>query len=178
MIRAKYVLILAFLLVCAAGASVGVVVDRQVHAPRPRENPKRGFAGMLNLTPEQQEKMKSIWSKVEQVRNQTFHERHDIEQQRESDVVSLLSKEQKEQYDQIQQRHRQQVEALKTEMGQAVHEAEQETRAMLNPEQQKKYDEFRARMGPPHGPGPFPRGPRRHDMNRQPGRPTTAPSVG
>lgn len=171
MIRAKYVLVLAFLTVCAAGAGVGMVVDRHVYAPPPRE-PRRGLGAILNLNPEQQEKMKSIWSHVEQVRNQTFHQRHDIEQQRENDVVSLLTKEQKDKYDQIQQRHREQVDALKTEMGQAVREAEQETRAMLTPEQQKKYDDFRAKMGPFHG------GPRHRDHDHPPmGGPATAPSV-
>ena len=173
--KAKLLLVLAFLTVCAAGAVAGMAFDRHVRAPSGRHG---GLSGVLNLTPDQQQKMKEIWSPVQKLREDRFRARHELGQQRDQAVLDLLTPEQKAQYDQIQQRFREQVAVQENQMQQAVHDAEGQTREMLTPAQQARYDELRSHMnqmrmnpGGPRG-GPFPGFPRHRDHSH----PTTAPS--
>jgi len=174
--KAKFLLLLAFVMVCAAGAVVGMVVDRRVTAPPP--GPRGGPFRALNLTPDQQEKMKSIWSDVVRLREQRFQSYHDLEIKRHQDIADLFSAypELKARYQQIQKDYADQVKELEDHLQQSVRDAEQRTHDILTPEQQKKYDEvreqmrFRGREGP-HRRGDHPRAP----MHAPPG-PTTHPA--
>lgn len=175
--KVKFLLVLAFLVVLAAGAVVGMAVDRKFRAapgqggaPHPH-NPWAQFNN--SLTSEQRDKMKTIWSEVEKLRESRFQMRRQLSQKRDQQIVELLTPDQRSKYDAIQTEYRAEVDQVEKNLLDEVHKAEEQTRAMLTPEQQKMYDDIRSRSGPPgRRGGPFQRGGRGRPMSA----PTTRPS--
>lgn len=178
--KAKLFLVLAFIVVCAAGAVVGTAVDRHVR-PVAVEDPLH-----LGLTPEQSSAMKTIWEKVGEVRHKTFGERRQLEHERRDEFEKLLTPEQLAAYKKIQQDYETKFKALDDQFHQAARDADVKSRALLTAEQLPKYDALRAKMGPP-GMGPPPgfgppgMGPRSHrgdhDHMHPDSAPTTAPAA-
>lgn len=151
MSNVKLFLVLAFVLVCAAGVGVGMIVDqrlRPVTVPRPHpHNPM----DELKLTPEQQSKMRAIWSEVGKLRDQRFKDRGELSRKRDSQILALLTPDQKSAYDKIQESFRASVKEDEDALQKGVHDAEDQTRAMLTPEQLPIYEKIRRVMGPPGG---------------------------
>ena len=173
--KVKFLLVLAFLVVLAAGAVVGMAVDRRLRAespmppgpPHPR-NPWAQFNS--SLTAEQREQMKTIWSEVNKQRDLRFQTRHQLSQKRDQQILEMLTPEERSKYEAIQNEYRAEVDQTERNLVDTVHKAEEQTRAMLSPEQQKIYDDLRARGGPPGRRG----GPHGHPKTMS--APTTAPS--
>jgi Spy/CpxP family protein refolding chaperone len=169
MSKAKIILVFAFLVVCAAGVVVGTAVDRHV---RPVEEHRGGLPHELGLTSDQEQQMKAIWDGVIQKRVKNFQLRDDEARQRDSKIRSLLTDQQKSQYDDIVKQYESETSALKDQLHQAERDADQKTRALLTPEQAKKWDDMRKRM--PHEPRDhdhFPRDHHRPPPSTQPGLP-------
>lgn len=145
--KVKLLLVIAFLMVLAAGLFVGMALDRHLHPPTVAQSPRS--LERLHLTHEQQEKMKAIWSEVGRLRDQRFQARHQLFQERDRQISDLLTAEQKQRYREIQDRYRTQVETLENNLQQAVHDAERQTREMLTPEQRPIWDDIRSHQGPP-----------------------------
>lgn len=171
--KAKLLLVLAFIVVCAAGAVVGTAVDRRVR-------PTPVVAPFDWLSPEQATAMKGIWAPVGELRRKVYGERRQLEHDRRDEFEKLLTPEQVGLYKKIQQDYEARFKALDDQLHQAEHDADLKARALLTPDQVKRYDEIRAKMGPPRmGPPGF--GPphmhhQEHDHPRS--GPTTAPSDG
>ena len=146
MSRAKIVLVLAFLVVCAAGVVVGTAVDRHV---RPVEEHRGGLPHELGLNSDQERQMKAIWDSVIQKRQQIFPKRREESKQRDAKIRGLLTDEQKSQYDAILKQYADDTAALDEQLHQAEREADTRTRALLTPEQAKKWDDMRSRMHNP-----------------------------
>src|SRR5215469_5218046 len=111
----KFLLVLAFLVVLAAGAVVGMAVDRQLRnapvspteVPRPHPDPRASWKQFdQSLTSEQRDKMKTIWSEVDKARRDRFTVRRELAQKRDQDVLGLLSPEQRTKFDAIQQQYK------------------------------------------------------------------------
>lgn len=176
--KAKLLLVLAFMVVCAAGAVVGTAVDRRVR-------PAPVVAPFDWLTPEQAAKMKSIWNPVGDLRRKVFGERRQLEHDRREDFEKLLTPEQLAAYKKIQQDYETKFKTLDDQLHQAAHDADLKSRALLTPEQLAKYDSIRAKMGtpgmgPPPGFGPAGMGPhpRHGDRDRMHSSdPTSAPTT-
>lgn len=165
--KAKLLLVLAFIVVCAAGAVVGTAVDR--HA-----RPAPVVAPFDWLTPEQAKAMKPIWSPVGELRRKVWGERRQLERDRRDEFEKLLTPEQLASYKKTQQEYEAKFKALDDQVHQAEHDADLKTRALLSPEQLKRYDEVRAKMGPPRfGPPHMRRGD--HDHPRSTSGPSSAP---
>ena len=184
----KLVLVLAFLVVMAAGAVVGMAVDRSMlraGAPTVPPPPTRpAFPQFPKINPEQKAKIDEIWAAVDALRYQRFTARHDLDVKRAQEIQALLSPEQKEKYEAIQTNYRLDVQKLEQNLQDAVKKAEEQTRAVLNDEQRKQYDIWRDAMAKRHGPGrngpgrsggPGRGGPGRGMRDR--GRPTTNPTT-
>src|SRR5665213_2906941 len=154
MSKIKLFLVLAFVMVCAAGAGVGMIVDQRLRpiVPPPDHHP-HGPMDQLKLTSDQQGKMQSIWSEVGKLRDQRFKERRELSQNRDKQILALLTATQKADYDKIQESYRSSVKESEDALQKAVHDAEEQTRAMLTPEQLPIYEKVRSRMGPPGGGG-------------------------
>lgn len=169
--KIKFLLVVAFLVVLAAGAVVGMAIDRRLRT-QTTVNPQRHHQGpweRINLSPEQREKMRIIWSDVDQLRKSRFEDRHQINQKRDQGIQDLLTPDQRTKYDAIQADYRAQVDAVEKKLQDAVHNAEDLTHAMLSPDQQKIYDDIRSRVGPPGMRRGGPRGGR--------GRPFSSPTT-
>jgi len=137
MLKSKLITILAFVVIFAAGASVGMVRHTQI-------NPKKhhGPFDELNLSEAQDTQIRKIWDDVRKGRPSPA-QWEQIDHERDARIAALLTPEQKSQYDQIQRDHDLQREALHKQMESLIHEAEGKTRAVLTPEQQTKFDELR-----------------------------------
>ena len=166
----KLVVTLGFLVAFAAGLVVGIeksVRPQVVTSPATKPAERRGpsMAAELKLTPEQQEQMKKIWQDVaRQGRNQPQQQgehRQQIRQERDKAIAALVKPEDKEKYDQIQKKYRDELEAMDREMREAFEKAVKHTDEILTPEQRTKYHEILSRHQPgPGGPGHRERGPR------------------
>lgn len=182
----KFALVLAFLVVMAAGAVVGMAVDRSMlRAQAPQVEPPRtrpAFPQFPKISPEQKAKIDEIWAAVDALRYQRFSARHELDVKRAQEIQALLTPDQKEKYEGIQTSYRQDVQKLEQNLQDAVKKAEEQTRAVLNDEQRAQYDKWRAAMSNRHGPnrnGPGrnggPGGGGRGRGMR--GRPTTSPTT-
>jgi Spy/CpxP family protein refolding chaperone len=177
--KVKFLLVLAFLVVLAAGAVVGMAVDRQWRTQGPTAQPMGphphppGPWGQFDrsLTSEQRDKMKAIWSVVDKERKERFTDHHQLAQKRDQAVLDLLTPEQRSKFDAIQAQYREDVDQVEKKLTDSVHHAEDQTRAMLSPDQLNLYENARAHGGPPGRRG-GPRGTRFRPMSG----PTTAPS--
>ena len=161
MSKVRVLLVVAFMVVFAAGAVVGLARKNEPAAnPTPPPPP---FPD-LHLSATQQEQMKTIWSTVVSMHRQSDQQRHKIDQEREASILAMLNSDQKSQYQQIQQTAAAQVQALEQQMQRAIHEAEDRTRAILSPPQQQTFEKIRkdrdARRGRHrHGSATEPSGP-------------------
>jgi len=159
----------------AAGGSVGMLVgsDRPVER-RHRPGFGHGLTRDLNLTGAQKEQMKEIWSAVmsREGRKAAWARRLALKQKRDEAIEALLTDEQRVRYDAILAEHDRAMEDMHQEGRRRIEEAVERTRAILTPEQAKKYDEIRTnrRGGPFPGGGPnggaFRRGRRGHPESR------------
>jgi hypothetical protein len=175
--KAKLLLVLAFIVVCAAGAVVGTAVDRRVR-------PTPVVAPFDWLTPEQAAAMKGIWSPVGELRRKVFGERRQLDHERRDEFEKLLTPEQLTLYKKVQQDYEAKFKALDDQLHQAEHDADAKSRALLTPDQLHRYENVRAKMGgspgmgPPPGFGPPGMGPHPHrDHDHFHSNPATAPST-
>ena len=150
MTKAKILLVLAFIVVCAAGVVVGTAVDWRV-----RPAPVRGPFDPLHLSHEQEAQVRAAWEQVAQQRGKMFHERRQAEDRRWDAIQKLFTPEQKQQYDQIQNEYHQQTRELEDQLSSAVAQATDKMKTILTPEQFKKWDQMRKDHGfghDKHGP--------------------------
>lgn len=149
--KAKAILLLSAVLVFAAGASLGVFLAHVGGPPKPPS----WLAGELNLTGEQREQMRKIWSEVMEPPGGPQEDKHAaLAQKRDQAIVSLLTDEQRSRYDAIVQDYASQMEQLSQIRKRAFDEAVERTKKILTPEQAAKYDELMKKQRD-HGPGGF-----------------------
>lgn len=152
MTRTKIILFVAFLLMFAAGGSVGVLVAHSSPPPPPPH--ESWWMSELNLTPEQREQMRAIW---EDAMGSSFRTEGDrraaLQQERENAVMALLTEDQRVKYASVQQEYSRKMEELSQDRKRAFDEAVLRTRKILTPEQAVKYDELMKKERE-HGPGP------------------------
>jgi hypothetical protein len=179
--KAKLLLVLAFIVVCAAGAVVGTAVDRRVR-------PAPVVAPFDWLTPDQAAAMKAIWSPVGDLRKKIFGERRQLDHERRDEFEKLLTPEQLTLYKKIQQDYEAKFKAMDDQLHQAEHEADVKSRALLTPDQLRRWENARAKMGPPGmgsppgfgppGMGPHPHHDHDHFHSNPASGPSTAPDHG
>ena len=162
----KLVVTLGFLVAFSAGLVVGLQTHTSapaavVSTTRPTTQPRGGFLpAALNLTPEQQEKMKQIWANVaDRDRKEQFDKHNQCRKERDEAILALLSTDQKTTYDDIQKTFRDKNDAIDREMRAEFDRKVEETNEILTPEQRVKYAELRSRRQP------FDRGQRGGDRN-------------
>jgi Spy/CpxP family protein refolding chaperone len=162
--RTKIVMTAAFALALCAGVAVGMLGAR---LPEKRGEPRSWLADELQLTAEQREKMKAIWSEVSKGREESGEKRRAIEKERTDALKAFLGKlspEQRTEYESISQKFQQDRQELDRERDTKFKEAERQTEEMLTPEQREKYKALREKRREGRGdgrggPGPGPGGP-------------------
>jgi len=164
----KLVVIFGFIMAFVAGLIVGVNRPQQVTDTNPlavpppttRQSRESELDTLLNLRPEQRAEMKTIWSEMAD-RGRKQHEdlRRDLRKQRDDKIQALLSPEQKAQFEQVQKEYAEQTMAMDREMRANFEASVKATKALLDPDQRVKYDEWLEKRqwgrGPrgPGGPG-------------------------
>lgn len=141
MTRTRWIVVVSFCLAFVAGALAGYAASRIKPA-----RPERGswIADELNLTSEQRERMKAIWSEAHEAMQHLGRDRRrQLRQQRDQAVEALLNDAQKTEYDRIQQEYDEAVAALDAERRKVFETVDRKTREMLNPEQIEKFEQMR-----------------------------------
>ena len=160
----KLVVIFGFLVAFAAGFVVATSTKappaeagspKEVPATHPMGPPRGGILpAALNLTPEQQEKMREIWKP----RDRENDPRRQARDERDAALMALLTPEQKTKYDEIQKNFQDRLSAIDKQFKDEFTDKVNRTREILTPEQRIKYDEFISRHQPPFEHGPRDRG--------------------
>ena len=134
--RLMLILIAAFAVTLAAGLVGGYAVRSYTHRPA------RRFPD-LKLTAEQTGKMDEIWNAVmRDARKLQSEQRQALQKQREEAVRALLTEEQKLKYDGVLKDYAGRMAELGKAREKTFQEAVEKTKLILNPEQQKKYEEW------------------------------------
>ncbi len=145
MTKIRIAVILGFALAFAAGASVGVLASwpGEATASRPGHGPD--LAAQLGLTSKQRTEMHAIWSEFVTGRDKEFRDRkRALWQEKDEAVEGLLTDEQRLEYDAICADCDGRMRDMDEKWQKVIQQAVERTKAILTPEQVKKYDEFRA----------------------------------
>jgi len=148
----KLVILLGFVLIFAAGITVG-------RSPALKDQPQLKGPGhehswlsnQLHLSSQQEAQMKSIWSDPSITRPDIPKLCREADHQRDEAIRDMLTPDERAKYEQIQREHDATIAAVFAEKSQAMRDAEDKTRLMLSEEQRKKYDEILKAHGH-HGP--------------------------
>jgi Spy/CpxP family protein refolding chaperone len=149
---AKLVVIIGFVIAFAAGLTVGLatrttgLAGLAPHAPgataTTRPSGGRGarfLIDALDLTPQQAQQLSRIWSaapgphEFDERRSQIRHERDDA-------ILALVPASDRARYDQVQQIYKEQIESVNHELRASFDQKVAQTREILTPEQQSRYD--------------------------------------
>jgi Spy/CpxP family protein refolding chaperone len=148
----KLVVTFGFLIAFAAGLVVGMQQHSIAPAAPPTTRPSgpRGFLpAALNLTADQQEKMKKIWDPSSGPNPREQRERRDkCRTEREQAILALLTPEQKTQYDEIWKNYRDKNDSMDRELREDFQKKVEQTKEILTPEQRTKYEELLAKRQP------------------------------
>lgn len=151
MTKAKIMICACVVLAFAAGVSVGMLVMR---SKGPHE-PGSWLSRELNLTSQQQEQMRQIWSDIMRTAGEQHWQRgRELQEERDKAVQALLTEEQKQQYAKLMEDHAKKLEELSQERKKRFEEAVEKTKQILTAEQRAKYEELMAKrpVGPHRGP--------------------------
>ena len=158
MSRTKVVVGLAFALALCAGVAVGLVSAKlpdQHRKPKPGE-PRSWLADELNLSPAQREPMKAIWQDVARGRpggpstapggppgpNRGDERRRFERERNEAILAAVTDPEQRRRVEEVMQQFEQkQLEAAR-ERERMFEEAVEKTKAILDENQRKKYEQI------------------------------------
>ncbi len=155
--KTKLIILISFIVAFAAGISVGLVVGRTGKTSRGGSILTRE----LNLTSEQRDQMQKIWEEtVGPIRRLQHEQRQKLQEEREEAILNLLSPEQREQFEKINEAHSLSMEKFAQHRKDLFNEAQEKTKKILSEDQQKKYEEILKDRGPRRGrfPGRSPRG--------------------
>jgi Spy/CpxP family protein refolding chaperone len=142
--RTKIALLISFGLVFAAGAVVGHLAWRW---RRPTHRRRSWLSEELDLTSEQREQMREIWSDaMSGLGPELGQRRRELAEERERAVEELLSPEQMQQYQRIQQEHERALHSLAEQREEAFRNAAERTKQILTPQQREKYEKMIERM--------------------------------
>jgi Spy/CpxP family protein refolding chaperone len=161
MTKTRLLIVVCFLVAFAAGISGGLAFSR-----RPRERPRPPLlVEQLDLTAEQAEQARDIWSETREALRADMAGRRDaLQQERDDAIRALLTEEQRVRYEQVMADYRSKREELRNKRKAAIEKAVERTKEILTDEQRAKYDQLleerRKQGGLPWGRGPHrsPRG--------------------
>lgn len=155
----KLIVLVAFTLAFLAGLTVGRRTprdDAQLSAAAaetvlnsPTTAPSRGnrnswLAAQLNLSADQQEQLKKIWSDVARRGSardgQQEDPRRKLRRERDEAIAALVRPEDRAAYDRIQTTYTQQSDALEQQWQASYQNAVERTKAVLTDEQRAKYE--------------------------------------
>lgn len=140
MSKLNLILVLAFLMVFAAGASTGLLVENRASA---RSEGSSRTGDYLDLTPQQREQMRQIWSDASSGSWRAYREQQQaLRQEADEEVRAMLPFEVRIQYDVIMGNLEMRKEQLLQQRQEAYRQAREKTRAILTDQQRERYDQW------------------------------------
>jgi len=152
--KTRATLVLAFVIALGAGVVGGVLLSRMPFlstvSGAPPVTGQSPLSEMLQLTPDQSDKMRSIWEEARAKAQTAVNEVQQLQKGRDDAFVSILTTdEQKSQYEKITKDYAVKFDSVTAGRDRVFQDAVEQTRQILNSEQQKKYEEvIRSRLGP------------------------------
>ena len=144
----KLIVITGFVIAFAAGIMTGLVLHRPGGPNAQDRGGRQSFmANQLGLNADQQAKMKAIWENVGHrgPGNDSRAKRGAIRREQEEAIAGLIHTSDEPAYDKIIADTKAKLDAIDAESRQQFQQAVEKTKAMLTPEQLKKYDVLLAR---------------------------------
>lgn len=153
--RKIVLLLLTVALVLGAGVVVGRLLAPLPPAAIPATQPDRPrpqWFDQLSLSPQQRQQMDAIWDETKQKLHNLnlMDRRRELSEQRDTAIRALLSPNQQSAYDQIMKDFRAKLDEQDKERQKLIDDANQRSRALLNDDQKKLWDDQSKR---PHGRG-------------------------
>jgi len=146
--KTRLMLVVAFVLALGGGVVLGLAAGRRPvpGAVVPAAHPPgehSWLADQLDLTTDQRERMKDIWSTLVQGPAQANRDRRrQVEKERDEALVSLLTPEQRAEYDRRLSGYAAQLVDLGKEREKLFKDAVEQTKLILNDSQRQRYDEL------------------------------------
>lgn len=151
--KVKLVVLVVFALALVGGAGAGMLAERYV-APPAAVATDRSLTEELQLTDAQRDQIRLIWEHMGQVADESYHQAEWINQQRDQELMKILSPAQQKQYEKIHQDYVDRYSAVSSRRQAAFKEAVAKTKELLNDSQRKRYDAILAdRLGRGTGEG-------------------------
>ena len=157
----KLVVTIGFIVSFLAGVMVGISAQRRsmmatdsATVPSTRPSHRGGWmAAELNLTPQQEEQMKQIWSDAARGGGRGEHEdrRRQFRRERDEAIAQLIRPEDKSRYDEVMKNYSAQTDAMDAEMRKNFEDAVRRTKELLTPEQRTKYEDMLKRRSRDYG---------------------------
>lgn len=145
--KTRMMLVLAFVGAFAAGSVATIVARPQIDPPSRRS--RSSLTQQLDLTPEQQERMREIWDGARAASREKFSElrteREKIRTQRDQEIIELLGESTHEQYRQIIDDYNEKVRELYQSRRTLFDQARQKTNELLMPEQREQWEQMMQR---------------------------------
>lgn len=143
----RLVVIIGFVIAFAAGVMVGLGVEqRSVASPGNGATTMpshRGPLAELNLTPQQEQSLKEIWSDTaHRGHGEQDDRRRQLRQQRDEALAALIRPEDKAKYDAAIKSYNDQMSAMNAEMHKSFEDSVARTKALLTAEQRVRYEEI------------------------------------
>jgi Spy/CpxP family protein refolding chaperone len=148
----RIVLVVGFIVAFSAGLVSGLAVrGREVQASSPMATSRPVTAGgpggllaaELGLTREQGEQMNRIWREnARTLRHQQDQRRTQARKERDEAIAVLIRPEDREKYDQVLRAHTERLAEIDRESRALFQSGFEESRKILTPEQQVKYEAF------------------------------------
>lgn len=142
MTKTKVILFASFALVFAAGVAFGLVL-RQPERPRRRRS---HLSSELDLSPEQREQMREIWSPVWRAWSEYRKRRRALQEERDVAVLELFNDDQVKRREELVAQYAEKLEQLSQEQKETSERAKERTREILTEEQWPKYEELMQRQ--------------------------------
>lgn len=148
MTKARLIFLMCFLAAFGAGTCVGLLYQRT-----PAKAAHDDWLADLNLTSEQRDKMKAIWTETMKATDwQAQREKREAaRKERDEALRGLATGEQKERLEGILSAYQKKMDAIAQESGKARDDAYERTKALLTESQRVMYDELRKKRSEAHG---------------------------
>jgi len=144
--RSKLTVVTTFVLALGAGLVVGMAaVKRGVAAPAATAQPggRAKSTIELNLTPQQEEQVKAVWSSVMQGPIKSINDsRKSFQKERDDAINRLFTPEQKAEYERIQAEYSSKSSDLSRDRQRQIDAAVEQVKKILNDTQRQKYEQM------------------------------------
>jgi Spy/CpxP family protein refolding chaperone len=140
----RLIVMVCFMAAFAAGLTVGIKESRTPEdAKESRSRRCGGLSSELNLSSEQREQMRQIWSEMARRGGREREERRrELWREKDQAIAELIRPEDRPRYDEVVQNYSEKMRSLEREWRTSFETAVEQTRQILSREQREKYEKI------------------------------------